>query len=355
MPPVQDARRVIDKTTEYLQVPTVVGFERPFLDFLERDFRALGCEVQRKSKLLAVDGGSRSPRILSAHIDRHGLISTGSEGFQYAAYVAKRLRYAEDAAATRSFLETICDRFINRPVYAYDESSGDILQEGIVRHAHFCDVRENLVFSIDGIETVPINTPISYSRECREDDGYVSGQLDNAISAAVIHTLFEQGFRGRAFFTAEEEIGKSWQHLLAHLRQHDVETREFIVLDTSPFPVPDAADAGLVVLRNKDANGTFNSGLVATLQGICDAEGIPFQMKDEFVDKRNEELVAAEKKPLGLGRTELGRLVQGSNGRWNGATVQLPTFNYHSNDESTTELRRGTNHGARARPPASCR
>jgi len=330
--------RVIDKTTEYLQVPSVVGFERPFLDFLERDFRRLGCEVQRESKILAVDGGSRSPRILSCHIDRHGLISTGGDGFQYAAYVAKKLRYAEDVTATRSFLKKLCDRFINHQVRAYDESSGEILQEGIIRDAHFCDVEENLVFSIDGIETVPINTPISYSRECHQDDGYVSGQLDNAISAAVIYFLFEHGFRGRAFFTAEEEIGKSWQHLLAHLRRQDVASTEFIVLDTSPFPGSDAADSGLVVLRNKDASGTFNSGLVATLRGICDSEGIPFQMKDEFIEKGNEELVASGKKPHGLGRTELGRLVQGSNGRWNGATVQLPTFNYHRNDESTTEL-----------------
>jgi hypothetical protein len=39
-----------------------------------------------------------------------------------------------------------------------------------------------------------------------------------------------------------------------------------------------------------------------------------------------------------LGKTELGHFVDETEGRYNGATVQLPTTNYHSNHETTSEL-----------------
>ena len=42
------------------------------------------------------------------------------------------------------------------------------------------------------------------------------------------------------------------------------------------------------------------------------------------------------KKPVGLGSTELGRLVTGWSGVLNGATFQLPTFGHHSNREATS-------------------
>ena len=37
-----------------------------------------------------------------------------------------------------------------------------------------------------------------------------------------------------------------------------------------------------------------------------------------------------------LGSTELGRLVEGTEGKWNGATVQIPTLMYHTSNETTT-------------------
>ena len=51
-------------------------------------------------------------------------------------------------------------------------------------------------------------------------------------------------------------------------------------------------------------------------------------MKDEHLEVQGKT----------LGITELGHIVDKTNGRYNGATVQLPTTNYHSNHETTSEL-----------------
>jgi hypothetical protein len=60
--------RVVAKTLEYLESPSVVGFERPFLDHLASDFGALGCEVEREEKLLVVHREPSRPEFLSCHI-----------------------------------------------------------------------------------------------------------------------------------------------------------------------------------------------------------------------------------------------------------------------------------------------
>jgi len=43
--------RVLAKTSEYLDFPSVVAHETPFLDHLARDFTALGAKVTRPRNL----------------------------------------------------------------------------------------------------------------------------------------------------------------------------------------------------------------------------------------------------------------------------------------------------------------
>ena len=70
---------IINKTLEYLRVPAVVGHEQLFMDYLEKDFKALNLTTDKYNRLLAVHGTEPFSAILCAHIDRHGLISLGSE------------------------------------------------------------------------------------------------------------------------------------------------------------------------------------------------------------------------------------------------------------------------------------
>ena len=102
-------------------------------------------------------------------------------------------------------------------------------------------------------------------------------------------------------------------------------------MDTSPYDSSEPADSGKVVLRNRDSFGSFNISLVETLKQSATSLDIPIDIKDET-------LRAQGKKDDQLGRTELGRIIHENKGRWTGATVQIPTFNYHTNKESTTKL-----------------
>ena len=78
------------------------------------------------------------------------------------------------------------------------------------------------------------------------------------LTAAILVHLFEIGFQGTAFFTAQEEAGRSWRYLLEWFRRFGNSTNQLLVLDTSPYPTAEEAGRQQVVLRRRDANATFN-------------------------------------------------------------------------------------------------
>jgi putative aminopeptidase FrvX len=154
------------------------------------------------------------------------------------------------------------------------------------------------------------------------------------LTAAILVYLFELGFQGTAFFTAQEETGKSWRYLLEWFRRFGGSTNQLIVLDTSPYPAREDADAQHVVLRERDANAAFNAALTRQLETLCRERGIAFSYKDRFIAGQNERLVAAGQKPRSLGSTEMGRIIAASNGLVDGTTLQIPTTGYHTMQES---------------------
>lgn len=313
-----------------LAVPAVVGFERPLLDHLAARLSGSGRSVDRREGVLVVDGGAPGPR-LSAHVDRHGLVA-GPGGFRYAAHHVREVRYGEQVRVAASVAARVCGRFAGEAVFAYDPASGATLGEGTV--GHVCNPDEpGVAIPVDGLDGLPAGTPVAYALGCSARRDVVSGQLDNALSAAIVVEMLGAGFGGRAYFTVEEEVGRSWEHLAA---ADPDPTRELLVLDTSPFEVEQPARDGMVVLRNRDANGTFDAGLVRSVAAACDRLGVPWLAKDELVDEENLRRLAAHRSPKSLGSTELGRLVAESGGSWNGATVQVPTYGYHTNHESTS-------------------
>ncbi len=338
-PPIENTvDRVIEATQDFLRFPSVVGNERPFIDQLERTFSAIGCSTIRGDSVLEVKRDGTRPEVLSVHIDRHGLIGTGDGEYEYAAHVARSSRYGEDVRASFRALEAIRERFLGEAVVAYRAERGQHLGDGVIEHAWFCDRRQNLVFRIPGFDLLPLWTPVSFSPKCEFNGRQITGQLDNAISAAIVLALFEAGFDGRALFTAQEEIGRSWRFMMDHLDAGSSAPFSLLVLDTSPFPNDEAIQSGQVVLRNRDANGTFDTERVARLRALGESLAIPIVMKDELIRADNVEREAVGRLPRSLGSTELGRIVDGSGGRINGATVQLPTYGYHSNRETTSRL-----------------
>ncbi|MEM1424915.1 MAG: hypothetical protein AAGH64_13050 [Planctomycetota bacterium] len=338
MIPGATRERVIQKTLEYLDRPAVVGHEGPFLDFMEREFTRIGCECTLDADSLECNAPGDRPEIICVHADRHGLIHTEPGVFEYAAWIARDEYAAEDRPTSPAMAVRVCTRFVDEPVLAYDPATGAALARAITRSAKYDEEDAKLTFPIPEFRGLPIGTPVCFRRLTVLDHYTISGQIDNAVSAAIAFTLVERGFGGRILFTTEEEIGRSWIHAKARLEARSIRTDRLIVLDTSPYQETSAIDRGLVVLRRRDAHAAFNGVFVDTLARACERLGLPYEFKDEYIEKKNAARAAEGEGPLSIGSTELGRLINAADGAITGATIQLPTFGYHSNSESTSTL-----------------
>ncbi|CAA6806680.1 MAG: FIG00786182: hypothetical protein, partial [uncultured Sulfurovum sp.] len=301
--------RFLDILKQIIRTPSVVGAEHPFFLVLKRELDEMGIQTTLYEGVLVAEGTDPDSGMISAHIDRHGLVCTGPNEFQYAAFTAyNRGNLTGDSVAEKTYKDII-ERFIHQKVQAYNPWSGAYLGLGEIDSAYLCERRENLLFNVKGLEHLYAGTPIAFVDTLTYEEGHLSAQLDNVLSAAIILFLYEQGYQGRAFFTASEEVGKSWRFLLEWFRGKDISTNELLVLDTSPFPNRKSADAQHIVLRNKDANSVFSSPLTSKITKLCDKFNITYAYKDLFIEEINEELLIQGKTPYSLGSTEMGRLV----------------------------------------------
>lgn len=323
-------KTVISKTIEYVSMPAVVGHEQLFMAALHRDFSALGLSVYPYESALVVSGNTPHSAIISAHLDRHGLMSIGNDEYVYAAQYIKEIKYGENNRLAEQQLESIARRFEGEKVYAYDPENGRVLGSGVIEACNPHMLGGDALFFIDDMPTIRSGMPLAYARPASYEHAHLKGQIDNAISLAVIYALFEQGFQGTAILTTEEEIGKSWLHIQSCLDVQQIETQSLLVLDTSPYADKTVIDKGALVFRARDMSGVFTSALVEALQARATDLGLPFETKDQA-------MLAAGKTVAQLGSTELGRLIEGTQGRWNGATVQIPTLMYHTSSETTTD------------------
>jgi putative aminopeptidase FrvX len=71
-----------------MRSPSVVGAEHSFFRVLQRELEERGAKVTWFEGVLVAQGTDPNSLYLSSHIDRHGLICTGPNEFQYAAFVA---------------------------------------------------------------------------------------------------------------------------------------------------------------------------------------------------------------------------------------------------------------------------
>ena len=203
---------IIAKTAEYLSVPSVVGHEGPFLDFLERDFKALGLQVYKTKQYISVCGEDPLSACLCAHLDRHGLISIGGEEYVYAAQYMKEVKYGENNRLAIDQIQSITERFEGEMIYAYDPVSGERIGEGRIEACDALELGGDALFHVPDMPAIDQGIPLAYARTACFENGRLRGQIDNALSLAVIYALFRDGFQGTAILSTEEEIGKSWLH-----------------------------------------------------------------------------------------------------------------------------------------------
>ena len=329
-----DHSALVDLLRSLMRSPCVVGAEHSFFRVLQRELEERGADVTWYEGVLVARGRNPDAIMFSAHIDRHGLICTGPNEFQYAAFVAGSRSDLLGNSVSEELMITIADRFDGVPVYAYEPWSGAYRGGGVISRGSICEHRHNLIFEVQGLEHLVAGTPVALRDKLGIDRDCFVGQLDNVLTAAILVYLFEIGFQGTAFFTAQEEAGRSWRYLLEWFRRFGGSTNQLIVLDTSPYPTRADADRQQVVLRHRDANANFNEGLTRELEALCVARNIPFSFKDSFIDAQNAALKAAGHPPKSLGSTEMGRIIAASGGLVDGTTLQIPTDRYHTTQET---------------------
>lgn len=331
--------RVLAKTNEYLDYPSVVGHETPFLDHLERDFSGLGFVVERRSNLCVVELGPNdgTQPVFIAHADRNGAVLDADGRAVYAAQSVQNLKLTDVEHNPADFAETLSKRYAGETVFAYDRISGGRLAYGQVTGAQLDD-QNRLILSLTNLPALPSGTPVALARALTNaKPGVVSGQLDNPVSIAALRIAAEFGLKGRLVFTAEEEIGRSAQHFLDWAQAGgQAPTTQLIACDTSPFEDGAAALAGAVILRRRDAYASFNTQAISTLEAAAGRAGAPMIFKDSFIARENDARARRDQPLKSMGATELGRITADSQGAYTGATLQLPTRNYHSNEETTS-------------------
>lgn len=330
--PTPDLDACLSTLGMLVREPSVVGAEDSFFRVLRRELEEIGISVKHYQGCLVAQGRDPHRLVLSAHIDRHGLLCTGPNEFQYAAFIAANRGELTGDSVSEQMMGTLQGRFAGQRVQAHLPYSGVYLGQGAITRSYVCPERNNLIFEVDGLDFLQPGTPVSFLDRLRVEQGRISAQLDNVLSAAIIISLFSSGFQGTALFTAQEEAGRSWRYALQWFQRHRLETDRLLVLDTSPFPTSEAAESQDVVLRRKDATATFAEELTDELEGHCRDLDIVYRYKDAYVEEQN----IGREKPLSLGRTELGRLIAASEGRVTGATLQTPTTGYHTASETAS-------------------
>lgn len=321
-----------DILKQLVRVPSVVGAEHPFFMFVKRELEEIGVKIEYYDGVLVAKGKTPTSGYISAHADRNGLICTGPNEFQYAAFIAKNQADLTGKSNSEQLLHNFTMRFVDEKVQAYEQCSGTYLGIGTIKDAYLCPRRNNIIFQVEGFDFLNPGTPIAFMDKLEVGKGLVSAQLDNVLSAAVIIYLYNNGYQGTAFFTASEEAGKSWRFLLEWFRRHDVSTNELLVLDTSPYETLEDISKIDIVLRHKDANGYFRSPLKKKIKDIAKVYKIRYHYKDTYLKNKMQ----ANGKQGSVGTTELGRIINATKGRIQGTTLQIPTIGYHTVNETTS-------------------
>lgn len=321
-----------DILKQLIRVPSVVGAEHPFLMLIKRELEEIGVEVEYYDGVLVGKGKEPTSGYVSAHVDRHGLICTGHNEFQYAAFIAKNKADLRGDSNSEQLLKNFTARFVDEKVQAYEPWSGSYLGLGTIKKAYLCERRNNIIFKVDGFDFLLPGTPIAFVDKLEYKENLISAQLDNVLCVAMIIYMYHLGYQGTSFFTASEEAGKSWRFLLEWFRRFDIATNELLVLDTSPYSsLEDIAKLDLV-FRNRDTNAVFRSPLKQKMKKIAIEEKIRYHYKDAYLKNKMAQTGAKGS----LGTTELGRIIDATKGGIQGATLQIPTIGYHTVHETAS-------------------
>ena len=141
-----------DILKQLIRIPSVVGAEHPFFIFLKRELEDLNLKVEYYDGVLVAKGNDPHSGYISAHSDRHGLICTGHNEFQYAAFIAKNQADLLGNSNSEQLLKNFETRFVDQKVQAYDPWSRSYNGISTIKDAFLCKRRNNIIFTIDNFD-----------------------------------------------------------------------------------------------------------------------------------------------------------------------------------------------------------
>mgnify|MGYP006284243399 FL=1 len=356
---------VLEICQEFLNVPSVVGGEKPLLNYLKKKAQKLGYNVDLNENFLHIKpNNNSSPKIIfSVHIDRQGFMLNNGR-VEYASHYLKKeqgipsqkekiepeekkiykkleeleevevsleknsIRFNSEKLGIKNlkferkynadFLEKMASRYTGEEIISYN---GDGKRKDKFKILRYDLEPENgeIYFELDKKLGKKDNI-FMLNPELKNRDNKFWGQIDNAISVAGIFYLMEnKSMNQEVIFTIREEIGQSYKSILDFYEKKENGGETLIVLDTSPYHSFKDKEDGFLVLRHGDERSGFDEDLIREIRKILDNGGVPYNFK-----------------PSHMGKTELGKVSKETGGKINGATIQLPSLNYHTSYETST-------------------
>ncbi|MCA9495867.1 MAG: hypothetical protein KC589_02905 [Nanoarchaeota archaeon] len=330
----KEIKEILKITNQFLKIPSVTSNEKPFLDYLNKKISKLKKYniIQTDSYLLIKtknnpnktnkNKNKENKYLFSIHIDRHGFAKNNNNEIEYQAYKRKKEEKLKFNRDTKEFFENCALRHTKENISSYNPKTGKIINKYISNRNNLDWKNKLVTFTLNkdpksNENIFMLNSQISIT------NNLFFAQIDNVISAAVIFYLLKtSNFQDEIIFTTQEEIGLSYKCVLDYLDKNTTENtikNQIITLDTTPYENFNNKEKGFIVLRKGDENGDFNLNLVKEFEKIANKNKIPIEYKAS-----------------NNGMTELGRISSTSKGKYNGATIQIPTTNYHTTYETST-------------------
>jgi putative aminopeptidase FrvX len=314
-----EIQSILNIANDFLQVPATIEHEKPFLDYLQKKIETLGYEIIRNEKYLVIKPkNKRAKYLFSAHVDRHGFIINDEKEFEHICYYYKKKYGLEFKKDYFEFFLSCAQRHTRDEIYSYEKETGKKLNTFKTTRYNLDWKNKLVTFDLDK-EINQNDKVFAIDSKIIQSKNIFYGQIDNVISVALIYYLLEKGdFNHEIIFTTREEIGKSYENVVDYLSNIDYDLK-IITLDTSPYENFKKQEEGFLTLRKGDENGNFDLEFVAEIEDLLKKKNVPMHYKSSTI-----------------GMTELGRISTSTKGDYNGATIQLPTLNYHTSYETAT-------------------
>lgn len=319
--------KLLETLSEFSNIGSVVGFENNFRENLENEFREAGYETEiTQEGLLIVKSLEEeyTNHYTCSHIDRSGLVIDDGK-LTYAGHNLKD-KLGLKAKPTEKACKKIGDRFMGKQV-KINEENYSVSDYQISRNEK--DESNRLEFFLE--EDIDLSSfdqqSVPYIDSIFYDNKEITGQLDNVINVALLYTMMVEGeVKGNVIFSTREEIGLSGTLIANYLAKEGIySTEDLLILDTTPFSEADYV-TDEISLRKRDSRDFYSQNKVEMLESICKELKIPYRFKDKILEEKGDIKIKDDGSVIGYGLTELGKIVQDSNGKYNGATLQLPNL-----------------------------